>query len=173
MERGEPAESRGDTLAYALRYAMAGRIDRANELIGQLEDTIPPWLGIQMAAFEGRSADAVNWALTWQENNPGCSLCGIFETAFAWDIAGESDSAIAVYERYLVTSAYGRLGWDSENLPVVLRRLGELHEAAEHADRAIEYYSQFVELWKDADPELQPQVDDVRGRIARLVGENR
>jgi hypothetical protein len=38
---------------------------------------------------------------------------------------------------------------------------------------AAEYYSEFVDLWEDADPELQPQVEDVRERIARLVGEPR
>jgi hypothetical protein len=34
---------------------------------------------------------------------------------------------------------------------------------------AIDYYNEFVELWKDADPELQPQVEDVRGRIVSLA----
>ncbi len=38
---------------------------------------------------------------------------------------------------------------------------------------AVHWYNGFVELWKDADPELQPQVDDVRERIARLAGEPR
>ena len=33
------------------------------------------------------------------------------------------------------------------------------------------YYTRFVDLWKDADAELQPAVRDVRGRIARLAGE--
>ena len=40
-------------------------------------------------------------------------------------------------------------------------------------DRAVEYYNQFVELWRNADPEFQPQVADTRERIARLVGEGR
>jgi hypothetical protein len=38
-------------------------------------------------------------------------------------------------------------------------------------DKAIDYYNNFVELWEGADEELQDQVRDVRGRIARLVGE--
>ena len=36
-------------------------------------------------------------------------------------------------------------------------------------DSAAWHYSAFVELWQDADPELQPLVDEVRQRIARLV----
>jgi hypothetical protein len=38
--------------------------------------------------------------------------------------------------------------------------------------KAVEYYNEFVELWKDADPDLQPVVSEVRERIARLVREN-
>jgi hypothetical protein len=31
-----------------------------------------------------------------------------------------------------------------------------------------EYYQAFVDLWKTADPVLQPQVDAVRAKINRL-----
>ncbi len=51
------------------------------------------------------------------------------------------------------------------------RRLGELNEQRGNRDKAVSYYNEFVELWKDADPELLPQVQDVRQRIAKLVGE--
>jgi hypothetical protein len=34
-------------------------------------------------------------------------------------------------------------------------------------------YGRFVDLGKEADPELQPVVQDVRARIARLAGEHR
>ncbi|HEX9581573.1 MAG TPA: tetratricopeptide repeat protein, partial [Gemmatimonadales bacterium] len=51
------------------------------------------------------------------------------------------------------------------------RRLAELYDQLGRREKAIEYYDKFVELWKDADPELQPVVRDVRGRLARLVGE--
>jgi DNA-binding SARP family transcriptional activator len=58
-------------------------------------------------------------------------------------------------------------------LPRALQRLGELYEAAGDRANAIAYYDRFAELWKDADPELQPVVRDVRQRIARLAGERR
>ena len=51
------------------------------------------------------------------------------------------------------------------------QRLGELYEAQGDRDKAVEHYNEFVEMWQDADPELQPQVNDVRERLARLVGE--
>jgi hypothetical protein len=38
--------------------------------------------------------------------------------------------------------------------------------------RALDYYTRFVGLWKDADPVLQPTVREVRGRMAKLAGES-
>ncbi len=55
--------------------------------------------------------------------------------------------------------------------PPTLRRLGELYEHQGERQKAIGYYDRFVELWKDADPELQPVVREVRARLARLVRE--
>jgi len=43
--------------------------------------------------------------------------------------------------------------------------------ARSRSSNAIDSYNEFVELWKNADPELQPQVEDVLRRIANLVGE--
>jgi DNA-binding SARP family transcriptional activator len=54
---------------------------------------------------------------------------------------------------------------------LALRRLGELYEQRGERQKAIDYYNEFAELWEDADAELQPLVDDVRQRIARLIGE--
>ncbi|HET8622148.1 MAG TPA: hypothetical protein VFM14_01165, partial [Gemmatimonadales bacterium] len=48
------------------------------------------------------------------------------------------------------------------------RWLGELYESKGDAPRAIEQYNHFVELWAEADPDLQPQVLEVRGRLERL-----
>ena len=46
------------------------------------------------------------------------------------------------------------------------------YEARGDRAKALEYYGRFVNLWKDADPELQPVVRDVRARMARLAGEH-
>lgn len=62
---------------------------------------------------------------------------------------------------------------DPMQLPALYKRLGELYQERADRGKAVEYYNEFVELWKDADPELQPVVRDVRERIARLVGERR
>jgi tetratricopeptide (TPR) repeat protein len=60
---------------------------------------------------------------------------------------------------------------EENQLGQTYKRIGELYEARGDTAKAVEYYNQFVELWNDADQELQPIVRDVRERIARLVGE--
>ena len=50
----------------------------------------------------------------------------------------------------------------------IIQRLGELYEAQGDKQKAASYYTKFVELWKNADPELQPKVAEVRRALARL-----
>ncbi len=57
---------------------------------------------------------------------------------------------------------------DDKYLAFSLERLGELYEAKGNAVKAIDAYSRFAELWKNADAELQPRVAEVRGHIERL-----
>jgi L-ribulose-5-phosphate 3-epimerase UlaE len=38
-------------------------------------------------------------------------------------------------------------------------------------DEAAQYYAWFIEMWKDADPELQPQVQEARDRLQEIVRE--
>jgi len=78
------------------------------------------------------------------------------------------DSAIAAGERYLTNTISQRPQQDALYLAGMRQRLGEMYEAKGNVEKALEHYTAFVELWKDADPELQPRVRDVRGRIERL-----
>jgi tetratricopeptide (TPR) repeat protein len=86
----------------------------------------------------------------------------------AYDRAQHVDSALAAGERYLAINNAFRLLFDAHFRAGVLQRLGEMYEAKGNIDKAITHYQAFVELWKDADPELQPRVRDLRGRIERL-----
>ncbi len=49
--------------------------------------------------------------------------------------------------------------------------MGEIQEQLGNSEAAVEQYSRFVDWWSDADPQFQPLVEDVRGRIAQLAGE--
>ncbi len=101
----------------------------------------------------------------------GCVPCNLPRFARAWEALGQTDSVIATYERYVSTPSAGRVYADAFELANAYQRLGEPYDAREETDKAVEHYNAFVELWKDADPELHPRVQDVRQRIAKLVGE--
>jgi tetratricopeptide (TPR) repeat protein len=79
---------------------------------------------------------------------------------------------MAYYERVISTPGLYRLFDDAHTLAPTYKRLGELYEERGNHPKALDYYSRFVDLWKDADPELQPVVRDVHGRLARLAGEH-
>jgi hypothetical protein len=52
-------------------------------------------------------------------------------------------------------------------LAPIQKRLGELYEAKGDTARAVPHYVAFLNLWKNADPELQPAVAEVRRRLGR------
>jgi tetratricopeptide (TPR) repeat protein len=84
---------------------------------------------------------------------------------------GRTDTAVVLYEQALNLPILGGQRYEVSWYPFVLRRLGQLHESLGHRDEAIDDYSQFIDLWKDADPELQPQVEAAREALARLMAE--
>ena len=86
----------------------------------------------------------------------------------AYDLARQVDSALAAGERFLAFTGSQRIQFDAHFRAGILQRLGEMYEAKGNVDKALTHYQAFVDLWKDADPELQPRVRDVRGRIERL-----
>ncbi len=121
----------------------------------------------------GQAADAARLYRERRDADPACDLptCMLFEIGTAFDSAGMRDSALVYFERYLTEPAWNRVFADSPAKPVILRRLGEFYEERGDSERAVEHYANFVELWENADPDLQPIVQDIRERIARLVGE--
>ncbi len=97
-----------------------------------------------------------------------CYNCDVPQLAQTFDLAGKPDSAIAVYERYVQDRHIGRLYVDDQFLGPSLKRLGELYEAKGDRSNASKQYTRFVELWKNADPELQPAVKEVQARLTKL-----
>jgi tetratricopeptide (TPR) repeat protein len=100
-----------------------------------------------------------------------CAPCVFYDIARAYDAARQSDSAVANFERYLSTPFWGRmdLELDPVRVPAIRERLGQLYESMGNTEKAIENYRAFIDLWKNADPELQPRVADARKRLARLT----
>ncbi len=126
-----------------------------------------------IALAEGKPDSAAAAFLEWNRSGYVSALHifnrGFAEAADAMDRAGRPDSAIALYERALAQPSIYAAGYEVRWYPFALRRLGELYEARGDRSKAIEYYERFIDLWRDADATLQPQVRAARERLARLV----
>jgi len=100
-----------------------------------------------------------------------CTPCMFYDIARAYDAARRSDSAAVYFERYLSTPFWAKmdLPLDPVRVPAIRERLGQLYESMGNTEKAVENYRKFIDLWKNADPELQPRVADARKRLARLT----
>ncbi len=97
-----------------------------------------------------------------------CTACVMPLLGWAYDMAGQKDSAIAVLDRYRRSPDLERSNLDPVFLAASLKRLGDLYDAKGDAKHALEAYEGFTRLWQDADPALQPQVKAMRARAERL-----
>jgi predicted Zn-dependent protease len=70
-------------------------------------------------------------------------------------------------------SYFTSLVFEVEPDPLAAQRLGRIHEGLGDPATAREAYELFVTAWQDADPELQPTVEEARAAIARLAGSGR
>jgi tetratricopeptide (TPR) repeat protein/tRNA A-37 threonylcarbamoyl transferase component Bud32 len=164
----------------ATTYAIAGQPAQAKRLLTEYESAVPEgerrraadWYRARgwLALAEGRPNDAVVEFRQIARN--GQPDWGFWETGVAFDRADQPDSAIAAYQ--LASGPEGSVIKAMERpwaQAPSLKRLGELYEERGDRARAIDAYSRFVDLWKDADPVLQPQVREVKQRLAKLAGE--
>src|SRR5262249_15028735 len=90
-----------------------------------------------------------------------CVPCLSFNLARAYDAARKPDSAATMFERYLAAPFYRKAIYyemDPVRLPLIRERLGQLYGGMGMTEKAADNYRAFIELWKNADPELQPRV---------------
>jgi tetratricopeptide (TPR) repeat protein/tRNA A-37 threonylcarbamoyl transferase component Bud32 len=174
-----PADRPYATLAWY--YAAAGQPVEADRLLAEYSRAVPAGVrradNLQygargaIAVAQGRPQDALPlFRATW--DSAGCTVCGLFELASTYDQLKQPDSAVAVYRRYVDSPGLDRFSDDAINLAPAYRRLGDLY--ADRGDRAdaATYYNKLLDLWKNADAELQPIVADVKQRLARLTAEH-
>jgi len=161
-------------------YAMAGQGAKARQILTAYEAAAPEgvrrgrweWFRARgwVALAEGRATDAVA-AFTQGRHADTCPDCGAWEEGLAFERANQPDSAFAAYQRAVAPGTTWKPSGDAWGLAPSLKRLGELYEEKGDKAKALESYSRFVELWKNADPVLQPAVRDVKARMAKLAGE--
>jgi eukaryotic-like serine/threonine-protein kinase len=176
-------------LPLARFYADAGQPLRARQLMVAYEREMPQefrqkdhwpflraWAAIRLAEGNARSAlgdldrasrESPVGYLSFDD--PLVRLDERPELARVYDRAGYADSAIATYERYLATRSIRRTTLDAFELPAAVLRLAQLYEARGDRAAAARHYLRFADLWKDADPDLQPRVREARRRAAELT----
>jgi tetratricopeptide (TPR) repeat protein len=162
-------------------FAAAGRADLAQAMLSAFARVAPdsirnanawtPFTAALLALLRKDGRTALS-SLDRAQELFGCLICVDLQRGQAYELLSQPDSAIRMYERVANTPSLG-IEARQYQLPVALRRLGELYGERDDRERALEYYGRFVDLWKNADPELQPLVSEARERMARLVGERR
>ncbi|MBL0170488.1 MAG: protein kinase [Gemmatimonadaceae bacterium] len=162
-------------LYRAFLHARTGNVRTARQMLAEAGPLLPrdttwtQWINGEIALAEKRPLDAIGQFRRVVGAEQFCLICGSGALARAFDAAGMRDSVVAVYERSLASRVPAdRTGEDVMERARALKRLGELYEDRGNLVQAIRRYREFVELWKDADAELQPVVADVRERIVRL-----
>jgi tetratricopeptide (TPR) repeat protein len=174
-------------LEIALYYGQSGAADRARPWLSAYEREYPPaYRGVDRWLLHRAKA-----AVLRAEGNPAAALDefqkalrgapardGWFDGTYAlqnmpelariYDDLGVADSAIAVFERYLRDPSLLRVISDPFELVPVLERVAALHEQRGDRITAAARYRRVAELWRDADPELQPRVENARRRAVLL-----
>jgi eukaryotic-like serine/threonine-protein kinase len=118
-----------------------------------------------LAAAAGDAQRAVRLyrsAASWR-----CLACSEAMVGRVFERAGQPDSALAAYRRFVETPSIHRFFEDHDLVPV-LERLAALYEARGERAEAAAAYARIVDLWRDADAPLQPRVAAARARLTAL-----
>jgi tetratricopeptide (TPR) repeat protein len=160
-------------------YALFGRPDSARAIVkaravplrrlgyNKGTDTIAAYGAIDLA--EGRPRDAAEKfraAVSTAGGDAPSQITRDPEIGLALESAGTKDLAIARYEHFLTGPP--RLEFDAFKLVWVLEHVASLYEEKDDRKKARAAYMRIAELWKNADPELQPRVARARERAAAL-----
>jgi eukaryotic-like serine/threonine-protein kinase len=98
-----------------------------------------------------------------------CSICFATEMGWALREVGRLDEAAEEWERVMAwEDLFYPIPYHHANYLWVLQRLPAVYEELGDTGRALHYHRRLVELWADADPELQPRVEAARERLAAL-----
>jgi tetratricopeptide (TPR) repeat protein/tRNA A-37 threonylcarbamoyl transferase component Bud32/TolB-like protein len=165
----------------AQAYALAGAPARATEVLTEHRREVPPeirngdtWRHVAQGNVdlaEGRPREALEAFRTYLKED-ACAPCVKAFEARAWEALGQPDSAIAAYQVLATPGGHGlRFRTDGAMLSPALKRMGELQEERGDKAGAIETYTRVLQNWSRADAALQPQVKEVKQRLANLTGE--
>jgi len=122
------------------------------------------WTRGVIALAEGRTAVAES-ELRQAAAATTCTICALPDLARVYEAARKPDAAVAIYERYLSTPWLWRYEADASELGWAMKRLAELYDARGESAKASAMRGRLLQLWRRADPELQPVIAEVQGRV--------
>jgi tetratricopeptide (TPR) repeat protein len=177
--------ARDQSIWAALAYSILGDAAKARAVMNQHEARLDSlgrrqeWVVLlrergMIALAEGKYDSAIAYARQGDLEADGLptrngTVWAPFRLGEAFDRAGRADSARQYLTQYAEMAGNGRIQVDPYYLGPTLYRLGQLYQDAGDTRRAMEYYGRFVDLWKNADPELQPRVAEAKKAMAELM----
>ena len=173
-------------LRLAELYAKFGRTDKSRAWIAKYDAAVRDsalrrW---DMPAYQHTMSHVLASEKKWTEaaralrqsdvrpDGPAgdCVDCQSTELVELFSRAGMADSALAAYDAYRKTpqGSRPRTSPDYNFGAPLTEAVAKMYDSKGDAKNAARMYSEFVEMWKNADPELQPRVKAARDRLAQL-----
>jgi len=164
--------------AQIVALGLAERVDDARALLRRLEEAGVEPEGrfrreLEMAQalvhlVEGDAEGSIR-ELESVRSSLRCPTCFATEMGWALKEAGRLAEAAEEWERVMKwEDLFYTFSFHHANHLWVLQRLPTVYEELGDTERALHYHRRLVELWADADPELQPRVERARERIRAL-----
>ncbi len=169
-ENGSDVEALRNRIFAELLLGSAYRSDDVSALdavieaspLGEMDPVVRPLL-------EGQPLEAVEkFRLAASRPQNLHPMAGL---ARAFDAAGQADSALVHYRRFLEAPHWLSIVPHVRFLPDALQRAAELEYEAGNLREAAAHLARFVELWEDADEALQPRVLAAQARLQEIVDE--
>jgi hypothetical protein len=104
-------------------------------------------------------------------SDPECLGCAPWARLAAARSMDATDSVITYGEAYIDRPGLFRVYGDRSTLGPALEELGERYDEVGDLQNAAKYYAAFVELWAEADAELQPRVRAAQARLEAILQE--
>jgi tetratricopeptide (TPR) repeat protein len=138
---------------------------RAVQIIGGRPDTRAARYARLLAGYGAWHRGDVDSAITLLEQSHDHVRIALWWLGNAYRDAGRWADA----ERVFGTSAWSQ-GFEAFRLePLAQQRLGTVYEAQGRFDEALDAFGYFLEHWADADPELQPLVEETRAKVQAIL----
>ncbi len=126
----------------------------------------------ELALAAGDIDESLRLWRAYERDCPGsCAVMAALGLARTHDRAGDAPSAVREFERYLESRSFFKAFIDVWQRAPALERMGQLYDAEDDPENAAKYYAMFVELWAEADEELQPRVRAAQARLEAILSE--